>query len=556
MSLPQAGPPRGDMGDILAFFGSGRTVLVLSVLASAGLLLSLAEPRLLPPVVFLAGLWYTRLLWLLLAFSWGTFALRGLRRAAFNTAQRGLRWTLLRATTSIRLAIVLIALFVLLGLISTIVPQFSLNRQVDLLARYGPENFRTLRRLGFFTLFSNWYAYALVGLFAVNLSACTCKRLRASLSYFNAPMRPKRLEALGRMAHTARLALYTGEAEAMRERARRALRARHYRVQEVEGQLLAEKWRWERFAIDLFHLSLLVVIGALLVTNTLGYDLLQVHYKGDLFQVPGRSFSVRVDDFRSENYPGTEQVMDWKTHLTVLQDGREVKSGSLEVNQPLSYQGVSFYQSAMGEDWQGAAQVTFRVIRTRDGSDLGEFKVKVGQSFSLPGEGIIVKFNAFLPDFALVNGIAYSKDQYLLNPAASLEVDNQEGKRLFRTWSFSQLPRLQQVVSNSYRFYITGMTAPEFTGLEISWDPGMPVAYLGFTLMVAMLLLNLLFKHRQIWVASDETAGALLIGAKARKGDLEDEFEGLMKRLAVHSRAAPSQTPAAQPSEAHSQPQI
>ncbi len=520
--------------DVSIFFSSPWVVGALLALALVGLILSLSQPHILPPTIFFAGVWYTRLLWLLLVFSLGLLLAKGLRTAARLIAQRGLGWTVHHFLTSIRLAIVLIALLVLIGLISTIVPQLAFNREIDLLTRYGPENYSLLRSWGFFTIFSTGYVYGIIALFVLNLFACTLKRLRASLQYVRLPMRAKQPEAFAHMPCYREFSFEPARSTSLWEHVRHTLQSRGFRVREEGGELLAERWRWERFSIDVFHVSLLVAIGALVMTNTLGYDYLQINYKGDVFSVRDRNFQVRVDDFWSENYPGTDRVMDWKTKLTVIENGREVKSGITEVNHPFTYRGVSIYQAAMGEDWLSGARVTVRVQKD-DGTDLGEYSAQVNEYFVLPEVGIAVKVGAFLPDFALANGVAYSKTQRLLNPAAYLEVyDEKSGAQLFRTWTFSQLPEVQLVVENPYRFYLMGMVAPQFTGLEFSWDPGLPVAYVAFALMIMMLIVNLYFKHQMIWLHMDEEAGILRLGGRSRKGDFGPTFQSLIEK--IHER--------------------
>lgn len=522
--------------EVLGVFGARWVVGGLLTLALFGLILTLTLPDLLPPTQFFGGVWYTRLLWMLLAVSLGTLAIRSLPVALQSVRNYGLGGALYRFLTSIRLAVVLLALLILLGLISTIVPQLALNRRIDLIARFGQENFDLLERLGFFTIFSEWYSYAIVALFVLNLGACTIKRLRASIRYVQTPMVPKRPEALLRMPHHREFALAPGaDLVALREHLQRTLRKRGFRVREQGDQILAEKWRYERFAIDVFHISLLVTIAGLLLSDLFGYNYLTIEYEGSLFTVPGRDFQVRVDEFWSENYPGTERVMDWKTRLTILEDGREVETAVIEVNHPFTYQGISFYQAAMGEDWLGRARVILRVIRTADGTDLGEYKATVGETFLVREEGIQVRFVAFLPDFALAGGIPYSKTLKLLNPAAFLEVyDLESGELLFRTWTFSQLPEMQLLVENPYRFFLEGMTAPEFTGIEVSWDPGLPIAYGGFALMTLMTLAYVFLRHQMVWVALDAEGGRLLLGGRARKGDFEDVLERIASEIRAH----------------------
>ncbi len=532
--------------EVLAIFGSKWIVGGLLTFALAGLILTLTMPTLLPPTQFFGGVWYTRLLWMLLGLSLISLGARALPGAVRVVRARGLSGAIYQFLTSIRLAVVLIALLTLLGLLSTLVPQLALNRRIDLVARFGAENFEVLERLGFFTIFSTWYSYAIVGLFVLNLGACTLKRLRASVRYARTPMTPKRPDALRRMPQHAELVLRAGDPASLREHVLRVLRRRRFRVREQGDQILAEKWRSERFAIDVFHISLLAAIAGLLITNLFGYNYLTIEYEGSVFTVPGRDFQVRVDEFWSENYPGTERVMDWKTRLTILEDGREVETATIEVNHPFTYQGISFYQAAMGEDWLGGARVAVRVVRSEDGTDLGEYKATVGESFVIPEEGVRVRFGAFLPDFALANNIPYSRTLRLLNPAAYFEVyDLESGELLFRTWTFSRQPEIQFFLEAPYRFFLEGMTAPEFTGIEVSWDPGLPVAYGAFALMTLMTLAYVFLRHQMIWVHVDGEGRRVLVGGRARKGDFSEAFGRIVQEIRAYPGLSDPERPAA-----------
>lgn len=140
-----------------------------------------------------------------------------------------------------------------------------------------------------------------------------------------------------------------------------------------------------------------------------------------------------------------------------------------------------------------------------------------------------------------VVGIAYSRTQRLLNPAAYVEVYDAKGERLMRTWAFSRLD-LQALAERylqdlPYRIRLVGMKAPEFTGLQINYDPGMPVAYGGFVMMLVGFLVYLFFKHKVIWVRFDQEA--LVIGGMARNNpkSFEQEFEQIVRALQVRLNA-------------------
>ena len=518
--------------DIEAAFAHRWTVYGLLLIGLVGTILALSEPDLFPPTLAFAGAWYTLLFWLILGFSLLVTFLKWLRSTVQNARQKGWGRTLNRVLTSIPLGASLIGLLVLIGLLQTLVPQLDFNRRVDLVAQYGPDNFEILNALGLFQIFSAWYTYAILGIFLVNMTACTVKRLKASRNYVRRPMARKKPEALHNMPCTETIEAAHRPVDAVKDRVKNVLQSRRYDVREDDGQILAERRRWERYAIDVFHVALILGIIALGITNFFGYNTVTLAHEGDLIEIPNRDFQVRVDEFWSENYKGTERVMDWKTRLTVIDaQDNEVKTGITEVNAPFSHGGVSLYQTAMGEDWMNAATATFRVT-TAQGETIGEYEATVGETFNIPNEGLEVEFNAFLPDFALSEGVAYSKTQRLNNPAAFVIVrDADTGERRFRTWAFSRMPQLQNAVESDYKFYLEGFKAPQFTGLEMSWDPGVPVAYSAFAVMIVMLVGNLMLSHQSVWVHVEESTGQLTVGGRSRKGDFTPEFEKIIRDI-------------------------
>lgn len=454
-----------------------------------------------------------------------------------STFFREIAHDLYKFFTSITLAIVLISLIALFSLVGTLIPQETFTREVDYIARFGFEGYQLLKQLQLTNIFGSWYFLFVMALFTLNLTACTVKRLRASWRYWKLPMRALPPEALQRLEQTR---AWEGPVPADAPlRIAQALRQRGYRVRNESGQLLAEKWRWERFGIDLFHIALLVVIFGGLITMLGGFRTFEIAHKGSVIHLPGADFQLRVNRFWSENYKDSERVMDWHTELTVLENSREVLTQTIEVNAPLRYKGYDVYQSAFGTDWQGAARVTLAVSRA-DGTELGEFASTVNEGFEIPDEKIFVKVGAFLPDFALTeNLIAYSRTQRLENPGAYIEIFDLQGTRLMRTWAFAR-PEMQQFWESSmarvsgvtpYRVRLVGMTAPEFTGLQITKDPGRPVVYVGFLLVVLGLLVHIYFKHQQIWIYLGKSE--IIVGGMARNRPraFTQEFERLAQEI-------------------------
>ncbi len=426
--------------------------------------------------------------------------------------------------TSIKLAIVLIVVIVLLSIIGTIIPQGK-----DLLfyiARYGEAGTNIIKALKLDSLYHSWYFVSLLVLLALNTGACATKRFRVSWELVRKPVEPRSADEIAQLPTQAKLAPH------LFEKLEDALKRRRYRVRREGTQLIAYKNLWGRLGIDILHGSLIIILIGGIVGGLLGFESFQIAHKGETFTIPQGNFQVRVDDLRVVNYEGSSQVKDWYTTLTVIDGGREVLTKTIEVNEPLTYKGISLYQASFGSDWLGGAELTFRIERVKEGraEPVSEITTKVGATFPLE-EGRTAKVVAFYPDFIVTEQGPANRSQALNNPAAFLEVYNGD-RREFTTWTFAQFPEFQHDFAREtpYRFYLVGMKAPEFTGLQIARNPGIPIIYAGFILLVLGLALNFYLPPRRLWAAVKESA--LYVGGLGREPrEFEPDFEEIIADL-------------------------
>ena len=117
----------------------------------------------------------------------------------------------------------------------------------------------------------------------------------------------------------------------------------------------------------LLHGSFLVILAGAMITfagGRKGYVHLVVGNKVSSFveQESRREinlpFTLLLDSFRVEYYPGTEAPADYISHIRILRPGQGADSSScsrtVSMNRILSEQGFRFYQSSFDEDKQGS----------------------------------------------------------------------------------------------------------------------------------------------------------------------------------------------------------
>ena len=130
---------------------------------------------------------------------------------------------------------------------------------------------------------------------------------------------------------------------------------------------LIRRQLWKHLPTLLLHGSFLMILAGAMLTfvgSRKGYVHLTVGNKVGSFveQESGRRidlpFTLLLDSFRVEHYPGTEAPADYVSHIRILRSGQDTDSAScsrtVSMNRILSEQGFRFYQSSFDEDKRGS----------------------------------------------------------------------------------------------------------------------------------------------------------------------------------------------------------
>lgn len=404
----------------------------------------------------------------------------------------------IRFLSSVKLAIVLIILLVAASVVGTLIPQG--RDMAEYAVRYGRMG-APLVKLQLTSIFRSVWFLGVLGLFGLNIAACTLTRIGGKMRRARRPRIESDPKAQAVAAGTirdevrwkgraaGRAATYAagskdgkdrkekerpgpeGFEEAVRA-AEGALRASRYKVRIARKDGDAEKAGGLRagadilgrkridgiFGSDFVHLGLLVIIAGGIITAAGGFRTDLVLGEGAVVEVPKADFGVRLDRFETETY-ADGSVKDWKSTLAVIENGREARSQVVEVNHPLVYGGFSFYQSAYGYDWD-AATLELWIGKSGEaggtggyggaaGADKGSaedatgliIKVRVGAKAALgDAEGTEILVRRFLPDFVIgENGVPETRSDQPNNPAALIDV-RQGGNKVFGGWIFAAYP--------------------------------------------------------------------------------------------------------------------
>ncbi len=441
--------------------------------------------------------------------------------------------------SSVRLAIILLILITLASVLGTLIPQG--RSAAEYTARYGSLSgfFTTLQLTRLYR--SPWYLGLLV-LFALNIVVCSLTRIGAKWRKAFGPAEPVDAQSLmtSKVKNRFRLSLALGEAG---DRVTRLLRARRYRVSR-DGSggrvfLLARKKRLGGLGSDVVHLGLLVILAGGLISGLAGRRSDLALREGETAAVPGAAFSVRLDKFETEYYP-QGGVKDWKSTVSVIENGAAVASRVVEVNHPLTHRGVSFYQTSYGYDWD-APRLGLEVRKRADASFMRPVTLKPGETVAIDDPDLSrISVRGFVPDFVIGEGSqVQSRSNEPRNPAALVEAWKGE-ERVFAGWVFAKYPDFGEGHTGAgapspLAVVLKTYDAAPYSVLQAARDPGANFIWLGSLLVTAGLFLAFYWPPREVRVVLEEAQGRVEVTAAGRAAKGRDafqaEFDGIFEEV-------------------------
>ena len=224
-------------------------------------------------------------------------------------------------------------------------------------------------------------------------------------------------------------------------------------------------------------------------------------------------FDLRVDGFYLSYYDNGSPK-EYRSDLVVLDNGQEVLKKSIVVNDPLSYNGFTFYQSSYE-----ARQEYMITIQNQNNGFRKTF-------IALPGKEI--KWQEAGVTFGIVN---------LLQPDRwgryRLKIWFSDGKgEPSSFWLDKETVVSVERPNNVYTFESKQRFA---TGLQVAKDPGVWPVYIGCTMMLLGLIIAFFLSHKRIWVYISEEAGRtrVLVAGTSNKNrvSFENKFDTLVEKL-------------------------
>ena len=419
------------------------------------------------------------------------------------------RGELLPLLADLRLAIVLLLAIALFSISGTVIEQgqsvqFYQANYPEHPALFGFLTWKVILTIGLDHVYHTWWFLSILILFGSSLTACTFTRqfpaLKAARSW-KFYDQPRQFEKLALSAE-----IETGSLNSLLPE----LQKRGYRIFAEGNSLYARKGLIGRIGPIVVHASMLIILAGSIWGSITGFLAQEMIPSGQIFQVRNiidagplaapqvpQDWSVKVNRFWIDYTP--EGAIDqFYSDLSVLdREGKELDRETIYVNKPLRYKGVTLYQT----DW-GIAGIRFQ-LNNSPILQLPMAPLDTGGKGNIWGTWIPTK-----PD---------------LSEGVSLLARDLQGTLLIYDANGKLATTVREGMSteiNGVKLKIVEVVGS--TGLQIKADPGIPIVYAGFGLLMLGVIMSYV-SHSQIWALQKD--GRLYVGGRTNRAQVAFERE-------------------------------
>jgi cytochrome c biogenesis protein len=230
-----------------------------------------------------------------------------------------------------------------------------------------------------------------------------------------------------------------------------------------------------------------------------------------------------------------------------VQDGRDVMSKQIVVNDPLVYQGVRFYQSSYGPNGRVDKLILTATPATGPATSK-DIALGPGEVIQLD-ENTSVRLAEFIPDYVVRDGQVYTRSAQVENPAVHLFVDSKLANKVVNVW-LPPIPGFEENASSPYQFEAKDLKMGYFTGLQVSHEPGQWAVWGGVLLMGLGLVVVLYLVNMRVWIVPVRNAqGQLMLWVGGAANKNKDVFEEKFRKLVseIEAQIKPVETSVTSP---------
>lgn len=422
------------------------------------------------------------------------------------------------------------------SILGTLIPQNQ--SPSDYIKAFGEFGFRFFSVLGLFDMYHAWWFLLLLLTLTVNIIVCSIDRFPTVWKIVRGSRKGIKAARFRKLSNRQTVEQRGGPDDL--QPAVEKLVAGSFGKLQVEKTdkgflIFAEKRRWTRLGVYVVHTSIVLLLLGSIIGSLYGFegsvniaegetvDTIRLRNSNQAYKL---DFSIRCDDFDVSFYENGAPK-EFRSDLTLLEDGNPVYTKSIIVNDPIRFRGINIFQSSYGQI--PSDRVTIGFTSKETGMNYTE-NMQPGQTVAIPenlGKLTLQGLNRQATFKGHNIGAAY---------VATLTVKDAEPQQILLPVRFPSFDRMRK---GDVFISIVGQEEKYFTGLQVTRDPGVWVVYTGFILMLAGCFITFFMSHQQILVEAEDAAGKTRLSfsgtANKNKLGMDNRIERLAQQLTKNS---------------------
>jgi cytochrome c biogenesis protein len=439
---------------------------------------------------------------------------------------------------SVKLTLFILFVLAAASIIGTILPQDATSQHyqqfysaiLNDLGMYSAQTVAVMTKttflLSFNDMYRSWWFNGMLGMLSLNLIICSIERLPSVWRLVVMDNHQTKISRLESMQN--KIILTSTESLKQTSTSLKQLLASigwpaSQSTKDGGILLFSQKTPWTRLGVYVVHFSILVILagaavgflygkkGGLNLPETLSSNIIYEYGSAEEIDL---GFTVKCNWFHMSRYP-SGAPKEYQSELVILEDGKEVLTKIIEVNDPLTYKGWTFYQSSF------QAHKKYIIFVQNKATGTGErFLVPLREPVRWQDENLLFAIKDLVPT------------RIPMTYQYELMISDGHGGQQTLILNDNMPTTLNRADDTNYIFQIKEFYS---TGLQVAKDPGVWLVYVGCGLMLAGLGVAFFMSHRRLWLyihKQDGTTTILVSGsANKNKPGFSHDFEKISEAL-------------------------
>ena len=450
--------------------------------------------------------------------------------------------------SSVKVGVSLIVIILVAAAIGTILPQvFYVPATGETeIAAYYERVYGTFGKLyyqlGLSDLYGSWWFQTLIGMLGISLIVASLDRVIPLYKSLK-KQRTRRHESFMKRQRVFGIGENTLGEETF-AKSEEKLKGLGYNVKHEDGAVLGEKARFSRWGPYINHLGLIIFLFGVMLRALPGFYVDETMWirEGETRAIPETpGYYLKSNEFILETYDkeqadevfndAIERVgtiaSNYQTDVVLYKKPEdalpgqtdkleEVKKDSIQVNEPLKFEGFAVYQMDFRLDELRSMQ--FNLSNKATGESLGDLSVDLVEpemTYDL-GNGNKVELLGYYPDFTgFENGEPQTQSPIPNNPAFLVKMTTPETPK--GETSFVAIKQtVEPFGDNKYKLEFQNVETRDVSGLTIRKDKTLWILALGGLIFMIGVAQGSYWNHRRIWIHETKD-GQIAVAAHTNK---------------------------------------